>query len=767
MKDTRQFICIVGVALLLAVMGCQPESISPGSLVQKGNDLFFKGDYRQAAQAYREAIDTDPSLVPAWMGLAETRLKLGDVKGAVNAYARLLEIDPGHIPARLNMARFDILSNRLEAAEQGVQQVLSVDPANIDALFLFAEICEKEGRFKQAEQLYGRILSVQDDNTRALLRLGAIFAKTGDMARARERLEQAVAVDPSAIDPRLVLFNFHMSRKDYSAAEKTLMAAADAHPDNPELYILLGNFYFSRKQTGPAEQAFLKAVETGGDHLAAHLAAANFYRAVGSPDKALEMYRSALAVNPRSLRARHALAGFYLENNLLDAAAKEVETILQANDAYLPARLLNIRLLIARQEYDRTISLCDAYLKENPASSDLYYAKGLAFWHKEDLISAAKAVSHAINLAPGNISARLRLADIYLKMGDTEKAQAVNRELLSFLQEHLNLEIVSTPAADPERTRPRGLDSFASLLDIADAHPFGDAERLSGLMQRHEQTIEGFEAALRKKPLQAGLFENIVFLKGVKGEYDRAIERCNQRVASLGQMADIAPKQRQSLMAAVYALKGDLYLAKGDREKAKIAFQEAVSTDPDTLKPYFALARLHILEKDLDGAISQYRTVLDRHPQQAGPHMLLGVLYKMKGESERAEHHYRAALDQDPELAQAANNLAYLLSENPDRLDEALDFALRARSQAPEDPYIMDTLGWIYYRMERYDKALEHLQAAADRIPDNVTVNYHLGMTYYRQRRFEQARIFLDRALSLNGSFYGSEKARTLLDELM
>ena len=86
---------------------------------------------------------------------------------------------------------------------------------------------------------------------------------------------------------------------------------------------------------------------------------------------------------------------------------------------------------------------------------------------------------------------------------------------------------------------------------------------------------------------------------------------------------------------------------------------------------------------------------------------------------------------------------------------------------APDDPYIMDTLGWIYYRMERYDKALEHLKAAANRIPDNVTVNYHLGMTYYRQGQFEQARIFLDRALSLNGKFYGAEKARTLLDELM
>ncbi|ABW67386.1 tetratricopeptide repeat protein [Desulfosudis oleivorans] len=767
MKNSRRFICIVGVALLLAVMGCQTEDTSPGALVQKGNNLFFKGDYRQAEQAYRQAIDTEPSLVSAWMGLAETRLKLGDVKEATDAYARLLEIDPGHVPARLNMARFDLLSNRLEAAEQGVQQVLSVEPANIDALFLFAEICEKEGRFKQAEQLYGRVLSVQRDNTAALLRLGAIFAKTGDTVQARAHLEQAVAVDPSAIDPRLVLFNFHMSRKDYSAAEKALAEAVAAHPENPDLHILLGNFYFSRKQPDQAEQAFLKAVETGGDHLPARLAAANFYRAVGRPDKALEMYRSALAVNPRSLRARHALAGFYLENNLLDAAAKEVETILQANDTYLPARLLKIRLLIVRQEYDRAISLCDAYLTENPTSSDLYYAKGLAFWHKEDLVSAEKAVSRAIALSPGNISARLRLADIYLKMGETEKAQAVNRELLAFLQEHLNLEVVPAGAVDPERTRPRGLDSFGSLLDIADAHPFGDAERLSGLMERYEQTIEGFEAALRKNPLQAGLFENIVFLKGVKGEYDKAIDRCNQRVASLEQMADIAPEQRQSLMAAVYALKGDLYLAKGDREKAKTAFQQAVSMDPDTLKSYFALARLHILEKDLDGAISQYRTILNRHPQQAGPHMLLGVLYKMKEAPEQAEYHYRAALDEDPELAQAANNLAYLLSENPDRLDEALDFALRARSQAPEDPYIMDTLGWIYYRMERYDKALEHLQAAADRIPDNVTVNYHLGMTYYRQGQFEQARIFLDRALSLNGKFYGADEARTLLDELM
>ncbi|MFZ5563997.1 MAG: tetratricopeptide repeat protein [Thermodesulfobacteriota bacterium] len=769
MKKQVGLIGVICAMALLSVAGCRPGRHTPESFVQEGNELFFKGDFRQAELAYRQAVEADASVAAAWTGLAETRLKLGDPKGAAEAYARLLEIEPANSHARLSLARFDLLNNRLENAEAGVSAVLGAEPDNIDALFLFAELCERGGRLKQAEQVYDRILALEAQNIKALLRLGVIYARTGDLEKAQSRLEQAVAVDPSAVEPRLVLFNFHVGKKDYPAAEAELLSTIETNPDNPELRILLGNFYFSRRLLDQAEAAFLKAMETGKTYMPAYLAAGTFYRVSGKKDKALEMYRAALKINPHSLRTRQALAGFYLENKQNEDAGREVEIMLHENAAYFPARMLKVRLLVAEARYDQALALCDAYLKENPASSDLYYAKGQAHWGKNDLAAAEKALAQAVSLSPGNISARLLLADVYLKRGETEKAQTVNRDLLAFLRDHLKLEVVATDAVLPEKSRTKGVDSFSSLSDLAAAHPFGESrvERLSGLMEKYDQTIKGFETALQKDPLQEDVFENIILLHVAKQEYDRAIERCNRRINVIKQMPDISPEQRQSHLASVYNLTGGLYLVKQDREKAKESFRQAINADPRFLRPYFAMARLHILDKDLDAAISQYKAILEKDSSQPGPHILLGVLYKMKGDSVSSEHHYRTALELNPKLAQAANNLAYLLSENPDRLDESLSFALQARALQGDDPYIRDTLGWIYYRMGRYEDALKEFQETVKILPENATVNYHLGMSYYKTGQPGQARVFLDKALSLNETFYGVDQARVILEELM
>jgi tetratricopeptide (TPR) repeat protein len=97
-------------------------------------------------------------------------------------------------------------------------------------------------------------------------------------------------------------------------------------------------------------------------------------------------------------------------------------------------------------------------------------------------------------------------------------------------------------------------------------------------------------------------------------------------------------------------------------------------------------------------AIDQYTAILEKDPNQAGPHMLLGTIYDMQKQFDMSEKHYRAALDINPQFAPAANNLAYLLSSREGDIDEALKFAQVAKEKLPDDPSVMDTLGWIYYK---------------------------------------------------------------------
>ena len=114
-------------------------------------------------------------------------------------------------------------------------------------------------------------------------------------------------------------------------------------------------------------------------------------------------------------------------------------------------------------------------------------------------------------------------------------------------------------------------------------------------------------------------------------------------------------------------------------------------------------------------------------------------------------------------FAPAANNLAYLLADQNRDLNEALRLAGIAKKANPDDPGITDTLGWVYYKRGLYANAVSELSFAAEKLPDNATVRYHLGMSYLNNGEKEKARQELEKALSLDRSFDGSDEAQKAL----
>jgi Flp pilus assembly protein TadD len=146
--------------------------------------------------------------------------------------------------------------------------------------------------------------------------------------------------------------------------------------------------------------------------------------------------------------------------------------------------------------------------------------------------------------------------------------------------------------------------------------------------------------------------------------------------------------------------------------------------------------------------------------------MGLGILYDRKGDDAKAEKYYRKALELKKDFGPAANNLAWLLAKTGQNLDEALGYAQAAKEQQPNDPSVMDTLGWIYYLKGSYLNAISELRDSHERLPENPIVNYHLGMAYYKNNQRDAAKEYLLKALELQKAFQGAEEARNVLNEL-
>lgn len=114
----------------------------------------------------------------------------------------------------------------------------------------------------------------------------------------------------------------------------------------------------------------------------------------------------------------------------------------------------------------------------------------------------------------------------------------------------------------------------------------------------------------------------------------------------------------------------------------------------------------------------------------------------------RAEADFRKALELNPGQPQVLNYLGYSLVEKQIKLDEALEMIEEAVAASPDSGYIVDSLGWVLYRLGRYEEAVEHMERAVELMPVDPVVNDHLGDVYWAVGREREARFQWMRALS-------------------
>jgi tetratricopeptide (TPR) repeat protein len=109
----------------------------------------------------------------------------------------------------------------------------------------------------------------------------------------------------------------------------------------------------------------------------------------------------------------------------------------------------------------------------------------------------------------------------------------------------------------------------------------------------------------------------------------------------------------------------------------------------------------------------------------------------------------RKVIRMKPDYAHAYNALGYTLADKTDRLAEAKDLIETAYKLAPDDPFILDSLGWVYFRLGDMPTALKHLQEAYGQRPD-PEIAAHLGEVLWDTGKHDEARKIWRAALTEN-----------------
>jgi len=165
-----------------------------------------------------------------------------------------------------------------------------------------------------------------------------------------------------------------------------------------------------------------------------------------------------------------------------------------------------------------------------------------------------------------------------------------------------------------------------------------------------------------------------------------------------------------------------------------------------------SLGDLYRQQEDYDAAIAAYNQALEFTEEGAGAQWFLlyarGISHERIKQWDKADADFRAALALNPDQPQVLNYLGYSLVERQEKLDEALAMIERAVAGRPDSGYIVDSLGWVLYRLGRYEEAVGHMEKAVELMPVDPVVNDHLGDVFWAVGRYREAEFQWKRALS-------------------
>ena len=180
-------------------------------------------------------------------------------------------------------------------------------------------------------------------------------------------------------------------------------------------------------------------------------------------------------------------------------------------------------------------------------------------------------------------------------------------------------------------------------------------------------------------------------------------------------------------------------------EEAKKKLQGLLAERPNDVEAIQALGNIHRAHKEYKECGEAYSRAIALIPNPTKANWVTfyfrGICYERSKQWPLAEADLKKALELYPEQPHVLNYLGYSWVDQGVNLDTGMDMVKRAVALRPDDGYIVDSLGWAYYRIGNYEEAVKQLERAIELKPEDPTINDHLGDAYWRTGRTLEAQF--------------------------
>ncbi|HEX4042140.1 MAG TPA: tetratricopeptide repeat protein [Xanthobacteraceae bacterium] len=203
-------------------------------------------------------------------------------------------------------------------------------------------------------------------------------------------------------------------------------------------------------------------------------------------------------------------------------------------------------------------------------------------------------------------------------------------------------------------------------------------------------------------------------------------------------------------------------------DASKKLLEKVIAANPKDTEAIIELGNVQRGHKEFADCAKTYGKAIDAvpNPQKSDWVMFYfrGICYERSDQWPLAEADMQKALALYPDQPLVLNYLGYSWVDKGVHLDQGMDMIRKAVEQRPDDGYIVDSLGWAYFRTGNYDEAVKNLERAVELKPEDPTINGHLGDAYWRVGRRLEAHFQWSQAVDLKPDPEDLPKLQAKLD---
>jgi tetratricopeptide (TPR) repeat protein len=492
-------------------------------------------------------------------------------------------------------------------------------------------------------------------------------------------------------------------------------------------------------------------------------------------DGALVAYYQALQYDSSSVAIRNNIAECYIQKNEYESARHLLNEALIIDGTNLESLKLQADSYFLLKKDRKAIEIYQKILKLEPYHEESRKILLFLLERNGDHLELAKQYEALLGYYGYDEKTSEKLAQIYLEQREYEQGINVFKKIAAQNQENIHALYSIAYIYETIQTMDSAAVYYQKAISLRNDY-IPAYERLSMIyrMKRDWRKI----IALYEPPLMQNNEDMIVTASLMTAEALIYLEEFSEAKALLNTIIN-----RPDLPWGIWDLLGRIEVEIKNYSLARHYFKKITKLNLKNSFPWLYIAFTYTRENQLDSANVVYREALQHFP--SNPVLLanyginlqaqekyfeavrplekalsidstninslsaLPVIYEKLGFIAKSDRLYEIGISRLPANDLLLNNYAYSLSERDTLLERALKMSQKAVAMAPENGAYLDTIGWIYFKLNQFQEAEKYIKKAIKHKENSAVVFEHLGDVYYKMQQIELAIIQWQTALKL------------------